>query len=67
MTETRTESSRQYVVGQILGHRGRVRQTLGHRGRVRQTLGHRGRARQTLGENWIVGEKIKNKHIGQKL
>ena len=47
MTETRTESSRQYVVGQILGHRGRVR--------------------QTLGENWIVGEKIKNKHIGQKL
>ena len=57
MTETRTESSRQYVVGQILGHRGRVRQTLGHSGRVRQTLG----------ENWIVGEKIKNKHIGQKL
>jgi hypothetical protein len=39
-TETRTESSRQYVVGQILGHRGRVRQILGHSGRVRQILGN---------------------------
>ena len=27
MTETRTKSSRQYVVGQTLGHRGRVRHT----------------------------------------